>query len=335
MVELHANERLIIDQLLDRGLFTSTVTPEMSQNVINAITAFKRPIIQRRITNYLTDLLGVGPYSYQENLLLMLGAQPLDKTAVHVLLATLKTILNEPSIQNDDQRVVATQTVIRQVQSEVTELDEKLIFRLVRQLFVERYRLFKPERLVQAPDEQEMVVEEYWSISPDFTSFARCMVDALHEQHTTPTLSDRQRVNRGLLLRPFLSPTVTPELWPLLIADRDKIAAQWEPLQRFALEIGTDYALLLDRQRQKITAKAYTAALAVARSLGAGMPESQLNQRIRLIVRQLFATDKKVVISDVRRALFANGLATMFGQNVLPTAVSGRFAVRATEEWGD
>lgn len=332
MVELHANERLIIDRLFDHGVFTSTVTPEMNQNVIDAIMAFKRPIVQRRVMNYLRDLLGVVPVAYQENLVFLPSYQHLTPDEVHVLLATLKTVINEPSLQvNADERVVATQTIVRQVRSEVTDLDEKLIFRLIRQLFVERFKLFTPERLEQAASEQEALVEEYWSVSPDFTSFAQCMVDSLQPQPHT-ALNEIQQVDQALLMRPFLSPRTTPRLWQLLTINKMKIAEKWAPLQRFNLEIGADYAVLLDRQRPKINSKPYTVALAVARSLGVGLPEKQLGQRIHQLNQQLFNNANEVALSLVRAALFDNGLASITGHNIVPTAVVSRFAVQITEE---
>lgn len=333
MVELHANERLIIDQLLDRGLFTSTITAEMPQNVATAVTAFQRPLVQRRVTSYLKELLGVAPYNYQENLLWLAGPGQLSADEVHVLLATLKTVLNEPSLQaNADERVVATQTIVRQVRSEVVNLDEKLILRLIRQLFVERFKLLTPERLEQAASDQEAIIDEYWSVSPDFASFARNLVDYLQAQVKKPALTELQQVNQALLLQPFLSPQTTPTLWPILVAKRQVIAAQWAQLQRFELEVGADYALLLDRQRQQITARPYTVALAVARSLGAGLPEDQLNQRIHQVVAQLFGSPQKVAVGQVRAALFDNGLVLQAGQNVLPTAIAQRFSVQATTE---
>lgn len=73
-------------------------------------------------------------------------------------------------------------------------------------------------------------------------------------------------------------------------------------------------------------------ALAVARSLGAGLPEDQLNQRIHQVVAQLFGSPQKVAVGQVRAALFDNGLALQAGQNVLPTAIAQRFSVQATTE---
>ncbi|MFC6169635.1 hypothetical protein [Loigolactobacillus jiayinensis] len=333
MVDLHANERLIINQLFDRGIFTSTITPEMTNNTVNAIAALKQPLVQRRITNYLTDLLGMGPYNYQENLLLLVGEQQLTAEEVHVLLATLKAVINEPSIQADeDGRIVSAQTIIRQVRSEVVDLDEKRIFRLIKRLFVERFKLFTPEQLEQAPGDQAILVEEYWSVSPDFTSVAQCLVNNLRTAQQRTPLTEIQQVNRGLLRRRFLSPKVTPYLWTVLVENKVKIAEKWAQLQRFELEIGDDYALLLDRQRQRSAAKPYIIALAVARSLGAGLPQEQLNQRVHQIVERLYGAPQNVSITLVKEALFENALASKHGQNILPTPLVKRFAVRATEE---
>ncbi|MFT8397357.1 MAG: hypothetical protein ABF676_03080 [Schleiferilactobacillus harbinensis] len=65
MAELQSSERLIINQLFDHSVFTSTVTPDMTHATVDAINALKRPAVQKKITSYLNDLVGMGPDNYQ------------------------------------------------------------------------------------------------------------------------------------------------------------------------------------------------------------------------------------------------------------------------------
>ncbi|WP_259681559.1 hypothetical protein [Lactiplantibacillus pentosus] len=71
MPELHHNERLIINQLLDQSLFTSTIQSGMTNRTKEAIQALKRPQVQQRVNTYLRDLVGVVPENYQENLVFL------------------------------------------------------------------------------------------------------------------------------------------------------------------------------------------------------------------------------------------------------------------------
>lgn len=332
MIELHANERFIIERLLERGVFTSTVTSDMLKNEAEAIQTFKRPQTKKRITEYLYEVFGLVPNFYQDNLVFLPGFQYMGPDEVHVFLATLKTVINEPSLQfGDDARVVATQTVIRQVRSEVVDLSETMIFRLIRKLFVDRFKLFTPERLEGSTTDQDVVIEEYWSVNPDFTSFSQCVVDSLQTQQSAE-LNGRQQVIQALMERPFLSPKATPKEWSLLMRYKKEVAESLQPLLRFELEVGAEYALLLDRKRQRINSKPYTVALAVARSLEIGIPEEQLNHRIHEVNQRLFNNSNEVAIGLVREALFDNGLAIIMGHNVVPTAIADRFAVQIRED---
>ncbi|WP_187346974.1 hypothetical protein [Lactiplantibacillus argentoratensis] len=71
MPELHQNERLIINQLIDQSVFTSTLQKNMTNRTKEAIHALKRPQVQQRVNMYLRDLVGVLPENYQENLVFL------------------------------------------------------------------------------------------------------------------------------------------------------------------------------------------------------------------------------------------------------------------------
>lgn len=334
MAQLQNNERLIINALLDHSVFTSTVMPNMTHATVDAINALKRPFVQRKISSYLNDLVGIGPDNYQENLLFMFGPDTLDADTVHVLLATLKTIINEPNLQTAEaDRVVTAEKIVRQVRSEVVNLDEKDIYRIITRLFVERLALLTPDQIDGPMPDQTEFVTEYWDVSPDFTAVAKCLVDALIAEQSPPKLSLVQQVNRELLLHHFLSPTTAPTLWPTLIANKHTIAQQWAELARFVLECGNDYALLLDTQRQQSAAMPYVVALAVANSLGVGIPKTELNPRIHHIAKQLYP-DNTIALADVKDALRTNGIVAEQHDFVSPTPLAQRFAVR-TEDKGD
>ncbi|KRM32993.1 hypothetical protein FC83_GL000084 [Agrilactobacillus composti DSM 18527 = JCM 14202] len=334
MAELQNSERLIINTLFDHTIFTSTPTPDMTNATVAAINALKRPRVQRKITRYLKDLVGMGPDNYQENLLFLLGPSQLAADDVHILLATLKAIINEPNLQTaETTRLVTTEKIVRQVRSEVVNLDEKIIYRRITQLFVERLNLLTPDRIDGPTPDQTEFVTEYWDVSPDFNAVAKCLVDALIAEQNTPKLSLIQQVNRTLLLERFMSPTTTPALWPILVANKQAIAKQWGELKRFVLECGSDYALLLDTQHQQSAAMPYIVALAVAHSLGAGLPEKDLNQRIHEIAAQLYPK-KTISVTDVRSALLENALIQIDPHFVSPTPLVQRFAVQTKPKEG-
>ncbi|MEE6716345.1 hypothetical protein [Schleiferilactobacillus harbinensis] len=332
MAKLQSSERLIINQLFDHSVFTSTVTPDMTHATVDAINALKRPAVQKKITSYLNDLVGMGPDNYQENLLFLLGPNQLDPDAVHVLLATLKTIINEPNLQTAEaDRLVVAEKIVRQVRSEVINLGEKEIYRLITRLFVDRLGLLTPDQIDGPLPDQTEFVTEYWDVSPDFTAVAKCLVDALIAEQTPPQLTQSQQVNRELLLHRYMSPDTAPVLWPVLVANKHAIAAQWTELQRFVLECGNDYALLLDSQRQQSAAMPYVAALAVANSLGVGIPAADLNGRIHQIAQQLYP-HKDISVSDVKTALSDNALIQHQQNFISPTPLVQRFAVRTDDE---
>lgn len=137
VTKLTNSEHMIVNQLLDNGLFTSHPY-KPSKDMLNAVNVLRQTRNQQRINIYLRDLIGIQPENIQENLLLMFGEEYEDSETVHVLLATLKTIINLPELQtNQSDRTVLTQMVIRQVNSEVVELDEKSIRQIVTEIFVD------------------------------------------------------------------------------------------------------------------------------------------------------------------------------------------------------
>jgi len=267
MPELHHNERLIINQLIDQGIFTSTATRQTMKQTAEAIQALKRPQVQQRVSTYLRDLVGMGPENYQENLIFLLGAPKLESETVHVLLATLKAVINLPEMQAHTERIVPVQTVVRQVHSEVVSLDEKEVLRQITALFVDRFKLFIPDEPEVQNSEVAQEVTEFWDISPDFNFIAQCMVDYLQQQHDARILSPVQRVNRALLTRQYISKRHDSQLWAIVQANKEVIAAQWAQLQRFDFECGETYALLLDRNRRPVTSRAFVVAIAVANLL--------------------------------------------------------------------
>jgi len=330
MSNLRATERLIINQLMDHGIFTSTITPQTTGTTADAINALKRTVTQQRLNSYFKNLLGVVPDNYQENLLFLFGDKRLEPESVHVLLATIKAVINLPELQNaQSDRVVPTQTIIRQVHSEVVELDEKEIRRRITHLFVDRFALFVPDMPELGPSDQTQEVEDYWDISPDFNYVAQCLVNHLQAGESAQPTTPMQRVNRALLNKRYLSRDSKP--WPELLVHKAEIAEQWAQLERFELECGDDYALLLDRTHQPSKAKPFVVAIAVARSLGVGLPIDKLVPRIHLIIRQIFP-EEQVGISLVKQALTDNALITEENGYVSPTPIAKRFVMRTVLE---
>jgi len=330
MSDLRATERLIINQLIDHGIFTSTITPQTAGTTADAINALKRPVTQQRLNSYFKTLLGVVPDNYQENLLFLFSDKRLDAESVHVLLATIKAVINLPELQNtQSDRVVPTQTVISQVRSEVVSLDEKEIRRRITALFVDRFGLFTPDMPELGPSEQTEEVEDYWDISPDFNYVAQCLVNHLRAGESAQPATATQRVNRALLNHRYLSRS--SKLWPDLLLHKEEIAAQWSQLDRFELECGDDYALLLDKTRQPSRAKPFVVAIAVAGSLGVGLPVDQLGIRIRSMIRQIFP-DESVTVTLVKQALTDFGLVIEENGYVSPTPIASRFAMKTMLE---
>ena len=331
MTDLTSSERLVINQLFDHGIFTSTVTPKMTNKMTDAIKSVKRPLVQQHINTYLKQLVGSGPDNYQNNFLFFIGSNQLDEDHVHVLLATLKAVINLPELKGRDaDRAVATQSIMRQVHSEVPNLSEKLIYKMITDLFVTRLELFKPDIPENLSGEETQEVKEYWDVSPDFNYIAQCIVNYLMAQKDTPKLTAVQRVNRALMIKRYISAKTDPGLWPTLVSNKNDVAEQWAQLQRFDLECGNDYALLLDRTHQPSSARPFVLAIAVAHSLGAGIPAAHLNQRIKQINHTVLP-DHVVAPGLVSQALEDNALAYERGGFVIPSPLVKRFSAQKTE----
>ena len=69
-------------------------------------------------------MFGIVPENFCENLLFLLGTENFHRCRF-MFLATVKTIINEPELQNNQAGSGHTQKIIRQVDSEVTEPDER------------------------------------------------------------------------------------------------------------------------------------------------------------------------------------------------------------------
>lgn len=331
MPELHQNERLIINQLIDQSVFTSTLQKNMTNRTKEAIHALKRPQVQQRVNTYLRDLVGVLPENYQENLVFLFGRPKLESETVHLLLATLKTVINLPEMQPGASRIVSTQTIVRLVHSEVVALDEREVLRQITHLFVDRFKLFIPDTPEVQNNEITQEVTEFWDISPDFNYVAQAIVDYLTQQRLAPDLTPVQMVNRALLVQQYVSRTQQPDLFQSLVDHRDTIAAQWQQLQRFDLEVGEDYGLLLDKTRQPVTARAFVVGIAVAQQLGIGLPDNELNQLIRTVAPTIIGKST-VNPTEVKKTLLANSLVEEKDGFYHPTALIKRFDVATENE---
>lgn len=325
VTKLSNPERLIINQLIDNGLFISNPN-HPTQEMVNAINVLKRPRGQQRINSYINNLIGVYPENVQENLLLMIGSDYESSETVHVLLATLKAVINLPELQaSQTDRSVLAQTIIRQVHSEVVDLDEKEIRRIITELFVDRFKLFKLDYPELIQSEQNQEVTEYWNISPDFNLVAQAMVNQMTSLNAV-ILNDEQRVNRALLLQRFISSKKSPQLWKSLLDKKEKIAEQWANLDRFDIEIGDNYALLLDKKRQQAKSKPAVVAIAVARAIHTGISEVDLNVVIKEKIAEIFPNNN-IGLSLVKESLIDFGLINIHDDFIFPTPIIQRFAV--------
>jgi hypothetical protein len=161
---------------------------------------------------------------------------------------------------------------------------------------------------------------------------AQLLVQALRASIATAAapVSAQQRVNAYLLTHRFMDATAG-ELWGSLQQQKVAIAAAWQPLQRFYLEVGDDYALLLDANRRQLSSRQYFLALKVAQSLGVGLPQDQLGRRIKLLARQLYP-QAAINQTQVKEALVDNGLARLENGSWLATPVAKRFAITLEED---
>lgn len=117
----------------------------------------------------------------------------------------MKAVINLPELQaNQKDRSVLTQTIVRQVHSEVIDLDEKEIRRIINQLFVDRFKLFTLDYPELTQSNQSQEVAEYWNVNPNFNQVAQAIVNQLLV-HQELDLNDEQKLNRLLLNSRFIS----------------------------------------------------------------------------------------------------------------------------------
>ena len=324
--KLSNSERFIINQLIDNGVFTSSVTKQTPATKKEIINALKKSSVQQRINKYFDDLLGIKPENFQENLLLLLSSSSEDPETIHVILATLKTIINLPELQTDqDDRVVEASAVVRQVHSEVVDLDEKEIYWMIVKIFVDRFKLFIPDVPEYEEAEHDQEITEFWDVDANFNLFAQGMVNYLKNSVKTKKLTIIQQVNRALLIHRYLSPNNSPRLWMELLKNKEQIASQWSELGRFDLECGNNYALLLDKNRQPSKSKQAAVAIAVAQDIHEGIPEAELMPRIKQVTKKVL-TKSTVSASLIKQALIEFDLVVIENEFVSPTAIVKRFA---------
>lgn len=322
-IKLSNNESLIINQLIDTGLFVNN-TKNSSKEMAVATESLKKTLVQQKINSYLHDLIGIYPENIQENLILLISSDFESSETVHVLLATLKSVINLPELQEEKtDRDVLTQTIVRQVHSEVTELDEREIYRLINNLFVDRFRIFTPDHPELTDSEHNQEISEYWNIDPNFNLIAQGIVNQLTVRNNI-ILNDTQRVNRALLIHRYISSKKSPNLWDALLRKKDKIAEQWDKLDRFYLECGDDYALLLDAKRQQVKSKPAVVAIEVSHRINSGISESELNQDIKTVTKEFFP-NSNISPSLVKDALNDFGLVNLRNDFVFPTPIISRF----------
>lgn len=332
MSNLRHSDQVIINELIDHQVFMSSVTAQTSQKTAAAIESLKHPGTQQRISHYLNELIGQHPGNYQENLVLLVGTKILPPLTIHILLATLKAVINLPELQNTRaDRVVLAETVVRQVHSEVTECDERVILRQINALFVDQLGLLTLDQPATPPRDQLGEVQDYWDVNPNFTFITQCLVDELMSTDAQPQLTPIQQLNSQLLTQRYLSRKSSAELWQVLTDNRTMIAEQWAQLDRFALEVGDDYALLLDQQRTPSEAKPFVIAIVVAHALGsAGVPQDELTALIKQTMADIPAV-ANLTTTQVKQALFDYDLVAQTDGFVSPTPLVARFEVKPEE----
>lgn len=331
-MELGNTEKMIINRLLDQELFTSTPEPTTTKATINAIRAFKQGYKQRRVYHFFNHLIGTQPLNYGNNLVLLIGPGELNDAEKHVLLATLKAVISSPEMDGlASDMVIDSQSIIQQVHSEVVELDEPTIYGIIDDIFVKRFGLFTPDYPEGDEASRSEIMDPFWDINPDFISITHEMIEYMSHPQDTGNLTERQRVNRVLLRFRYLSPHRFPELWPQLVANKEQLMADWAPLERFRLECGEDYAILLDNQQKKSEAKPLIVAIALANRLHDPIKKTKLTPKIREVTKELFP-GRTVNPSDVKRGLLENALVSENGNYYQPTPVAKRFNVTADVE---
>ncbi len=325
MVELESTEKLIINELLDHEIFTSTPGPRTTKLQASAIHSFQQGYKQRRVYHFFQQLIGTQPLNFGNNLLLMIGPNTLADPEKHVFLATLKAIISSPQMDGlESDMVIDSPSVIHQVQSEVAELDETAIFRIIDDLFVKRFGLFTPDYPEGDEANQSELIDPFWDINPGFISITHELITYLTDQQDTNELTPCQRVNRVLLRERYLTPQKHRELWLQLLENKADLLASWAPLDRFRLECGEDYAVLLDGQQKKSEAKPFVVAIALANSIKESLPKTQFTAAVRQTTNRLFP-GRTVSSSDVKRCLLENAMLIERGPYFEKTPVAKRF----------
>lgn len=332
MSELPRTVRQIISQLIDQEMFLAVTDERLSKAGRSAVEANKRPETQRRVTGYLRDLLGVAPLNFQDQLLLLIGPGREPDSVVRVVLATLKAVINSPDMQGvTATHVVACLSIVSAVHSIVPELDEREVRAVIDQVFVDRFKLLQLDHPETDLGESDAEVAEFWDVSPAFVGEAQNLVIYLQSTLQTAAVTPQQRVNRYLLTRLSLTKATQPALWAVLQENKVAIETQWAQLSRFYLEVGDDYALLLDSERRPVKSRQFFVAVKVAQSLGSGLASAELNARIRLVNQQLYP-DNALPLNVVKTELLGAGLAEEKAGFWLKTPVADRFSISLTEE---
>lgn len=332
MEQLYSSERYIVNTLIDQGFFNGSITADTKRSQEEAISALQRPVTQRHINQFMQNMFAIKPQNFRGNLLFLLGEQQLPPEKVHILLATCKAVINAPEMQGvTSDRVIACSALVRLVNSEVTETDDKTIRKIINQIFVDRFQLFSIDRPLESQSDENVEIEEYWDVSPEFTSFVKCLVADLNADHSTEKLSDIQRINRYLLQHKYLSAKRFPYLWQILQQNKATIESDWHVLQRYYLECGNDYALLLDDYRKPSESRQFYTAIKVAQSLGAGLSQTEYHQRIKQIWHQLYP-NVTCNLSLVKNMLNTSGLVREVSGLVMATPLAKRYVIQLIEE---
>ncbi|WP_461226171.1 hypothetical protein [Lacticaseibacillus suihuaensis] len=333
MAKLTKAERAVIDQLITHGVFTGTKTAEMKASAIAARDAYQKPEGQRRINGWFNQVFGRTPLSFQDNWVWLMGPGRLSNREITVLLATFKAVINTPAAQGvEADRVIEARPVIASVQTATTGLSDRAVGKLIDELFVQRFQLLKPDNPVNAENTAaSQVVDEYWDVSVDFVAIAQLLVQAMKASlKPAGNVTAQQQVNAYLLTHRYMDSSAGP-LWTTLQQLKAQISASWQPLQRFYLEVGDDYAALLDASRRELTSRQYFVALAVARTLASGLADELLGTRIKQLAQQLYP-QASVNPSLVKDELRLNGLARLEHGSWLATPLVQRFAITLEDE---
>lgn len=334
MAKLTKAERAVIEQLLTHGVFTGTKTSDMKASAMAARDAYQKPEGQRRINGWFNQVFGRMPQSFQDNWVWLMGPRQLSSAEITVLLATLKAVINTPAAQGvEADRVIEARPVIASVQTVTPALSDKQVGKMIDDLLVQRFQLLTPDNPVNADSTAaSLVVDEYWDVAVDFVAIAQLLVQAMQAslQTTNESVSAQQQVSAYLLKHRYMDQDAG-SLWTTLLQQKDQISAVWQPLQRFYLEVGDDYAALLDADRRQLSSRQYFIALAVARSLKSGLPDDLLGTRIKQLARQLYPK-ANVNQTQVKAELQLNGLAKCVHGSWIATPLAQRFAITLEDD---